>query len=238
MSRPHIICHMETSLNAKIIGPFMSTPQAAAASRHYNETHLSFGSEAWLCGRVTMEAFTGGRAPALDPNAPAHPREDHVADPVARDFVVVADPGGKLGWTSNTLSYSIRPAAHIVELLTARASDQYVSYLRERSISYVFAGEDQLDLPVAVEKLRTLFGIETLVVSGGAVINGSFLNAGLVDEISIVTSAVIDDAIGTPTLFERTPSMPARGPVAFSLKSVEARSGDVVWTRYTVERDR
>lgn len=236
MGRPYIICHMETSMNSKIIGPFMRTPQAAAASQHYNETHLTFNSEAWLCGRVTMEGFTGGRAPDLDPTDPVFPCEDYVADPDAKDFVAVADPGGKLGWTTNTVKFSIRPLAHIIELLTERASDAYVSFLRRMGISYIFAGEDQLDLELAVSKLGELFGVKTLVVSGGASINGSFLNAGLIDEVSVVMSAVVDDANDTPTLFHRSPNLPQRPPVGFTLKSVETLSGEVIWMRHIAAR--
>lgn len=40
------------------------------------------------------------------------------------------------------------------------------------------AGKDQLDCPLAAEKLKSLFKIETLILSGGGVINGSFLLAG------------------------------------------------------------
>lgn len=235
-NRPYIICHMETSLDGKIIGPFMNTPQAAAASRHYNETHLTFDSQAWLCGRVTLEAFTGGQAPYISPDLPRVAREDHLADPEARDFVVAADPSGTLGWRSNTLTYSVRPAGHIIELLTDRASDDYVAYLHANRISYVFAGTDRLDLAVASTKLRALFGITTLVVSGGAVINGSFLNAGLVDEVSLVVSAVVDDHGGTPGVFERATALPLRGTTAFRLASSTVLSDDVLWTRYVTRR--
>lgn len=234
MQRPHIICHMETSINGKSYGPFMGLPQQRAAlAQAYDETHLGFGSQAWLCGRVTMAHFAGSHAPVFDPSASRVPREDHVADAAARDFVVSVDPSGKLPWQRNTVQFGIRPAGHLVEVLTGRASDDYVAYLHQRGISYLFAGDDQLDLNLAVRKLHALFGINTLVVSGGATINGSFLHARLIDEISLVIAPAMDDATDTPTSFQRPANLPAQPPRAYALKSAQALPGGILWTRYT-----
>lgn len=94
---------------------------------------------------------------------------------------VLVDPSGKLGWNTNTLHYEDRPSAHVIEVLTEKASPAYRAILRKMKISYIVAGTGHLDCKVAAENLKALFKIEILMVSGGGFINGSFLQAGLVD---------------------------------------------------------
>ena len=50
---------------------------------------------------------------------------------------------------------------------TGRASNAYCVFLRRLHISYVMAGQEQLDCWVAAWNLNALFGIETFMLSGG-----------------------------------------------------------------------
>lgn len=234
--RPKIICHMMTSVDGKITGPFIETEAASNVNEEYERTNEIYNPQAWLCGRVTTdENFTFYRIPDLDDNAPRVPDGDYVAIDDADMYYISVDASGKIGWTSNTLHYADRPAAHIVEVLTEGVSNAYRAFLRKFNISYIIAGNDRLDCTLASEKLKALFGIETLMLSGGGYINGSFLNEGLIDELSLVIAPVTDSSSDTVTLFERGSSLPERIPTEFTLKSVEKLKGDGVWLRYIVK---
>lgn len=236
MNRPFIVCHMMTSLDGKITGPYMRTQAIKAPSQEYERTNASYQPQAWLCGRVTTDVnFTYYKKPALDENAPAVPEGDYVAVSDAQMHYVSVDASGKIGWESNTLHYEERPAAHIIEVLTDKASNAYRAFLRKLKISYIIAGKDQLDCQLAAEKLKTLFKIETLMLSGGGYINWSFLQAGLVDELSLILAPLADGENQTSTLFEKSDFLPERAPVEFALKSVEKGQGDSIWLRYTVK---
>lgn len=236
MKRPYIICHMLTSLDGKITGPYMRTAGVKGAFSEFERINADFQSQAWLCGRVTTdENFTFYKKPDLDECVPAVPEGDHIAVADARMHYVSVDPSGKLGWETNTLQYEDRAPAHVVEVLTEKASNAYRAFLRRMEISYIVAGKDQLDCKVAAEKLKSLFEIETLLVSGGGFINWSFLQAGLVDELSLVIAPMADGENDTVTLFEKSSYLPDHPPVAFSLKGVEMGEGDSVWLRYTVK---
>lgn len=237
MNRPYIVCHMMTSLNGKITGPFMKSEAVDIAGEEYERTNELYNPQAWLCGRVTTdENFTFYRKPDLDENAPTVPEGDYVAVKGAKMHYVSVDASGKIGWTTNTLHYANRPAAHIIEVLTERATNAYRAFLRKNKISYIIAGNEKLDCAIAVEKLKELFGIETLMVSGGGFINWSFLQADLIDELSIVMAPVTDGENNTVTLFEKSDYLPPKAPVEFSLKSAETVKGDSVWLRYNVKR--
>lgn len=238
MDRPHIICHMMTSLDGKIMGAYMDTQVAEDMNNEYDRIHDEFQADAWMCGRVTMDDnFTFYKEPALEQNVPELPRTDYVAQSSAESYVVAVDPSGKLGWTANTISgYAKRPPAHIIEAVTDRASNAYLAFLRNMGISYVFAGAEQIDCALLAEKLYRLFPIRRLLLEGGGVLNGAFLHARLVDELSIVLAATADGSTSTPTLFDVPKGLPDRPASLFSLEGVMQLGEDGLWLRYTVKR--
>ena len=237
MNKPYIFCHMMTSLDGKIMGPYMETPEAdKAGDVFYN---ISFGKnpyykhQGWLSGRVTTDDnFTFYEKPELDKDSPAVPSGDFVAKKSDMYYVSV-DPSGKLGWKSDTLTY-IDTTAHIIEVLTAKASNDYKAFLRKLGISYIIAGKDALDYKVAMEKLKTLFGIETLMLGGGGVLNWSFIQAGMCDEVSVLIAPAADGSSDTPSLFGVRDGLSSNKAVSFELQSAEVKDGGSVWLRYLV----
>jgi riboflavin biosynthesis pyrimidine reductase len=107
--------------------------------------------------------------------------------------------------------------------------------LREEGISYVVSGADSVDLVRAVELLGEHFGIRTLLLEGGGHINGAFLEACLVDEVSLLVVPGIDGRHDIPAVFDGVSS---KRKTAFPLKlrSVEQREKGTLWIRYEVVR--
>lgn len=228
---------MMTSVDGKITGDFMKTRSAEIVGEEYERINNTFNPQAWLCGRVTTdENFTFYRKPDLEQNVSIVPEGDFVNVSDATMYYVSADPSGKIGWTSNTLKYEDRPEAQIIEILTEKASNAYKAYLRRLNISYIVAGKEHLDCTLAAEKLYEMFGIKTLIVSGGGYINGSFLNEGLIDELSLVITPVTDSMSDTVTLFEKADYLPEKSPVEFTLQNVEKLKGDGLYLRYHVKK--
>lgn len=235
MNRPYIFCHMMTSLDGKIMGRYMETPAGnTAGDVFYN---ISFGKkpyykhQGWLSGRVTTDDnFTFYAKPVLEDPAPPVPEGDFIAQKADMYYVSV-DPSGRLGWKNASLTY-IDTTAHIIEVLTERASNAYKAFLRRLGISYIIAGKATLDYAAAMEKLKNLFGIETLMLGGGAALNWSFIQAGLCDELSIVVAAVADGSPTTQTLFMARDGLSTDTPVSFELLEAKAMDGGSVWLRY------
>ncbi|MBB5142632.1 dihydrofolate reductase family protein [Desulfovibrio intestinalis] len=242
MNRPYVFCHMMTSLDGKIMGSYMETREGEVAGDvFYN---IAFGKEpyykhqGWLSGRVTTDDnFTLYEKPLLDQNAPLVAAGDYVARPDAGMFYVSVDPSGKLGWKKNELIY-IDTTAHVIEVLTGKASNAYKAFLRDLGISYIIAGEGALDYALALKKLKNLFNIQTLMLGGGGVLNWSFIQAGMCDELSVVVAPVADGSSATPALFEARDGFSISNPVGFTLKSAKVKSGGSVWLRYTVNNQR
>jgi hypothetical protein len=58
------------------------------------------------------------------------------------------------------------------------------------------------------------------------------LRAGLIDEVSLLVSPVVDGRIGTPSLFDVVGDDVAPRKVA--LEEIERRADDILWLRYRV----
>lgn len=236
MMRPYIICHMVTSIDGKVTGSFLRRAECKAAEEHYYEINRDLQAEAYACGRVTMEeSFTGGWYPDLAPfSETTVERIDHVTHTSAGRFAVAFDRRGRLGWKESRI-VDEDPGygdAHIIEILCEEGpTDAYLAYLQSIGVSYLFAGKQELDLALALHKLRNLFSIKTLLLEGGSEINGAFLRAGAVDELSLVQVPVIAEAANKP-LFDQSEI------TAFELTSADMLDGGVLWLRYRKEKTR
>ena len=175
-----------------------------------------------------MAPYAGkARVPARRRGKPI-PRKDFVAPHGASSHAIAIDPSGKLTWRENNID-----GEHVITVLTERVSDAYLAFLQSKGISYLFGGKWKIDLAKVLEKLRSSFAIKKLLLEGGGAINGSFLDANLIDELSVLVGPVADGSVGTPALFDASGKSPAR---RLKLISMEKRAGDIVWLRYKVRR--
>lgn len=109
----------------------------------------------------------------------------------------------------------------MIEILTDSTSAAYKAYLRKTGVSYVIAGEKRLDCETAMKKLYELFHIDKVLICGGGIVNWSFLQAGMVDELSLFLAPVTDGSSGAASLFIQIPSLTEGKPVEFLLREVE-----------------
>lgn len=74
------------------------------------------------------------------------------------------------------------------------AKKEYLAYLREVRIPYIFAGEtaSKMDLELVLNKLKVGFGVETVMLCGGAVLNEAFFKEDLIDEISLTVTPYVE----------------------------------------------
>lgn len=237
MERPYVVCHMLASVDGKIDGDYMSGPECSGALREYGNLRGYYECQATLYGTVTMEgSYSAGLAPTDLKGGKVYPREDYVADSDVKNYIVSLDPKGVLGWESKYIEKKNRPKAHVIEVLTGQVSDEYITYLHSYDISYIFAGDKEIDCPLLLLKLKSLFGIERLMIAGGGYTNWSFLQAGCVDELSLVIAPLADGSTTSVSIFERADYLPKKAPIALSLKEIKQIDGNGVWMRYEIAK--
>ncbi|KQC12746.1 MAG: 2,5-diamino-6-(ribosylamino)-4(3H)-pyrimidinone 5'-phosphate reductase [Methanothrix sp.] len=80
------------------------------------------------------------------------------------------------------------------------ASEERVAPLRKRC-EIVVAGDEKVDLAELMSILKRR-GVDRIMVEGGATLNWSLVEAGLVDEISVYVGPLIIGGEGAPTLVD------------------------------------
>lgn len=235
MDRPYIVCHILSALDGKIAGTFAGTKSAGDASVEYARIRTAYQAEAWLYGTTTTKEFTGYRKPEFEEVYEPVPEGDYIADTNLKFYYVSVDTEGEIGWESATFQKPGRPDAHIIEILTEHTSKEYRAYLREKGISYILAGKDSLDCEAAVKKLNQYFKIDTLLICGGGTVNWSFMQQGVVDELSLILAPAADGSSSTPTVFERSEFSSGQTPVEFKLKNVEPLKNNAIRLTYLVK---
>ena len=224
--RPYVICHMLPSIDGRIVAWNWKLHNA---TREYERTAATFGADAWIIGRISMEPFAGKARVPVRKNGERIRREDFIAEHEASSYAIAIDPSGKLTWRASDID-----GEHVITVLTESVPDDYLAFLQSKGVSYLFGGKSRIDLATVLRKLRSRFGIKKLLLEGGGKINGSFLAANLIDELSILLGPVADGSIGTPSLFDvEDLRAPAR---RLKLLSIEKRADDIVWLRYRVVR--
>ena len=235
MERPYVICHMLMALDGKIDGTFFSAPETLPALRKYGEVRKFYDCPATIYGTTTMaEGYADGIVSDLPETDVAFPREDHLEDSDVKNYIVSLDGEGVLKWHGKYLEKKDRPKAHVIEVLTEKASDRYLAYLRGFGISYLFAGKVTIDCEILLRKLKMLFRIDRVLLAGGGVTNWSFAAKGLIDELSVILAPTADGDSGAASLFE-TGGFSAAVLAAFSLRAVEQIENDTLWLRYTAK---
>jgi riboflavin biosynthesis pyrimidine reductase len=197
------------------------------ASDLYEDTAAKFEADGWICGRVTMQEISHGKDYPKGLAKGAIARTDHFVERNADQYAISIDPQGRVAWKSNTALKS-----HIVEVLTESVSDDFLAYLQSIGVSYVFGGKSEIDLGKVVQTLAAELGVRKLIVEGGSHVSGAFVNAGLVDEVSVLIMPLVDGRDEHPSSFE-VPMDKWQAPAYLKLASVEKLEHGVVWLRYT-----
>ncbi len=228
--RPYVTCLMMTSVDGKILGEKWGKSDKMETLRgKFEEVHEKIGITAWIVGRTTMEKdFTDFQKPVTKKGNLTIDRSDFVGKhDNAGKFAIALDGSAKLGWLESTMH-----GDHVITILTEQVADGYLAHLQDIGVSYIFAGKNEVDLKVALNKLRSLFGIEQLMLEGGARINGSFLQAGLIDELHQLLLPIADGGMDTSSIFEIDPEVKGNEATLMKLEKVKQMEDDVLWLTY------
>jgi riboflavin biosynthesis pyrimidine reductase len=218
---------MVSSVDGKIDGAALS---AVMGKGDYEATGAKLHGDAWICGRTTMQQHFAEDEPFVcASNKPAGPRPVFVARR-AKSYAISVDTLGKLRWPDGDLD-----GDHLICVVSAQVPEDYLAMLREKGISYIVSGKTSVHLANAVNQLGKHFGIRTLLLEGGGHINGAFLQAGLVDEVSLLVVPGVDGRHDIPAVFDGV-SPSSKKAVPLRLKSLERRGRDALWIRYEVVR--
>lgn len=201
MDRAKVIVHMHTSIDGKIDGVYSQQEGDKISGAFYSEELFRL-SNANANGATTVAKYAAKGNPDLSKyETKGIDYQDWIPDIQADTWDISFDRKGRMGWETNYFEYGGQKN-HAIEVLTEQASKSYLAFLQAMEIPYIICGTENLDLNQALIKLKKYFGITAISLAGGAVINGAFLKAHLVDEISIVVSPYVSGDENVKSVFD------------------------------------
>lgn len=228
--RPYIICHMIMSIDGKILTRrWEKCTESKMTGKHYESTAAEFDVGSWMVGTTTMKELTG-QTRAFSASNKVVPGGDFIADTNAKTFAIGTDTRGVLKFQESEIG-----GDHAIVLTSGIASTGYLAHLRNVGVSYLLCGRDKIDLKLAMKKLHTKFNLKKILLEGGGVVNGSMLQAKLVDEISQLIIPIVDGGGSAITGFFDPPGKAPKNAVAgLKLISQKTLQGGTQWLRYEV----
>lgn len=222
MRRPYIICHMMTSVDGRI--DCKMTEQLPGVEDYY-ATLEALDLPTTVSGRVTaeLEMALPGTFTAVD--GIPYGKEGFSKKADAEGYEVIADTKGKLLWPDA----SDMEKPYLI-LTSEQVTKEYLHYLDGLHISWIACGKDKIDLARASEILSEKFNVKRMGIVGGAAINTDFLDAGLLDEISILVGTGIDGRGCMTSVFDNLGD--DHPLIRLKLTDVRKFGSDAVWLRY------
>lgn len=149
----------------------------------------------------------------------------------ARHFAIGSDRHDQLHWDK-----PIADKGHVVVVLGAAVADVHLAELAAAGVSYLVTPDDDIDLGAMLAELGERLGIKRVLLEGCATMNGAFLNAGLVDEVSVIMCPAIDGSSGSSAIFEAGENGLKQRP-KLELLSAMPGAHNTVHLRYRLVKD-
>ena len=187
---PYVVIHMGVTIDGRVSGELVDK----ANWDEYAKIGINYKADAFGLGKTTMKAFTGDFYPDLSKFAGKNTlaKNDNIAKyPAGTKYMIVFDRKGSLGYEpekiySDTYYKKFCGDSKLLIVLTEQAKDEYLAYLQSIKLPYIIAGKEDMDLKLALKKLKKEFGVNKLIFEGGPTVNESFEKADLIDEFSLV----------------------------------------------------
>ena len=212
---PEICIYIGESIDGKGSGEMLYMPENRPAVRYYFQNEYTFGFKSILMGRATFEEvlvadkkmnkinYEGLSTDNID-------KKDFLSELRTKTdyYYITIDKNGKLPWPTGYGLYGTylgrKTKTHIITILSEDVDKKYLAYLQKVGVSYIFAGEKNIDLKIAMKKLKSLFGIEKLMCQGGPKTNELLLKENLVQKLIVVKMPVIAQP-GALSIFGNSP---------------------------------
>lgn len=226
MKKPYIICHMMESVDGRID---CSMTEKLNGEKEYYQILEKLDVPTTVSGKTTA------RLEMAEPGV-FSPVEDDVLGKTAfskkagaNGYSIVTDTKGTLLWNDQTESDT-----PLLIITSEQVSKEYLAYLDSKHISWIACGNEKIDLAEVVRLLAEEFSVSRMAIVGGGTINAAFLDAGLLDEISMLIAPGIDGRGGMGASFDNL-SM-EKEPVLLKLEQAVPYEDGAVWLRYSIQK--
>ena len=130
-------------------------------------------------------------------------------------------------------SHVLSDDAETIIAVSQNAERERVSALQERGAIIEVAGADKVDLCLLLRTLKSKYKINTLMIEGGATLNGLMFTHGLIDDIVLIHLPFIAGGSDTPSLVGGLPTRSVDDLIRLELRK-NYFAGENLITEYSV----
>jgi 2,5-diamino-6-(ribosylamino)-4(3H)-pyrimidinone 5'-phosphate reductase len=222
---PKIILYNATSLDGRITGFNANIELYYEIASKWNIDAVLMGSNTVLAG---FEAKSGEN------------REDDLESIInrkkdlndSRPFLIVPDSRGRIRiW--NEL-FKMPYLRDIIVLCSKNTPEEYLDFLNQRKIDFIISGENQVDLKYALRKLNSEYGIDSIRVDSGGILNGILLREGLADEICLLIHPELVGGMKSNSIFQATDINSLKEILSLKLVYFEKLKDNIIFLKYKI----
>jgi 2,5-diamino-6-(ribosylamino)-4(3H)-pyrimidinone 5'-phosphate reductase len=182
---PKIITHNAVSLDGSISGFTIDLEK-------YYAIVSSLKPDAMLVGSSTAKSGIEMYSDGIPDESNADFVKPRITPEDKRPYWVIPDHNGLLQGRLHIFR-RFEYCKDVIILLTEKSPESYVKYLMERNYDVIISGHEDVDLNHSLGILARKYDCKTVVTDSGGNLNKALLEAGLVDEISLIISPVLVD---------------------------------------------
>ncbi|HEY71143.1 MAG TPA: RibD family protein [Anaerolineae bacterium] len=223
---PHVILHIGMSLDGRL--DWVSIDQGL-----YYEIAARLAPDAILSGSNTILAADIPEEIPEEYREMAAEMESQPDD--TRQLLAVVDSQGRIrNWPAIRQQPWWRQA---IALCSAVTPKRYLEDLRDVGVETIVAGDERVDLRTALEEMNARYGVETIRVDSGGILNGVLLREGLVQQISTLIHPQLVGGSSPRSMFVAPDLQSKEGVIPLRLKDFQRLSEDVIWLNFDVIND-
>lgn len=221
---PKVILYNATSLDGRITGFNAHIELYYELASELDIDAVLMGSNTVLVGFEAKSGVTHENDLKSIKNREKDPED-------SRPFLVIPDSKGRIRiW--NEL-FKLPYLRDIIVLCSKTTPEEYIEFLKEIKIEYIIAGEDQVNLKMALDKLNLNYGIESIRVDSGGILNGALLREGLANEFHVLIHPELVGNTKPDSIFNE-PKNSLNETICLELIGIEKLKKGIVWLKYRV----
>ncbi len=248
MDRPYVILGVSASMDGRIsLGPnrtLMDIDERDDVLGTREEWEAFYSG---LQEKHDIDVFMEGSNMLVKETAELRELEPHQGneEELYKDFLpdeVVHRPG-RTGWLAVVDGrgrvrggYTGEEDKPMLHLVSQGVPPDYLSFLRRSGIPYLMAGENRVDLELALKKMRDKLNAKAVLTSSGGRLSGALLKKRLLDEVHIRFNPVIIGGFDTPILFASPELEENEWPTELEFMEGEIMDTGHIIVRYRVKR--
>lgn len=220
---PHVILYNAVSLDGRTTG-------FNADIESYYELASKWDIDAVLMGSNTV--LMGFEAEIEENLDFIVNREKNSED--TRPYLVVPDSKGRIRIWGEL--FKMPYLRDIIVLCSNSTPKEYLDFLDERKMDYLITGKENVDLNAALMELNSKYGIKSLRVDSGGILNGILLREGLADEIHLLIHPELVGGMEHNSIFNAQDITSLEDVIKVKLIHINKLKDNIIWLRYEVTK--